>query len=417
MNKVPVDTVLEGSFSLLKEGNTFIFNRCKKFRTDIFITRLMLKRTVCVMGEEAAREFYADGRLTRQGALPPTTLRLLQDKGSVATLDGKDHQWRKQMFMSLMNRPAIEQLVDLMDDHWQASIPRWEKAADINFLREVELILCATVCQWAGIPGDQVDVQQRTKEISAMIDGAGSLTLRTWRGLILRAKTENWIRKLIDQVRAGTLTPSLGSALDIIARHKDQQGNLLSTQTAGVELINILRPTLAIGRYILFAALALHRFPECRAKLQSEDAEYVHCFVQEVRRYYPFFPFVAGLVKEEFTWRGYQFKKGIRVMLDLYGTTHDPRTWQEPNTFNPGRFRHQQGGAFALIPQGGGDFGVNHRCAGEWITIEIIKRAVLLLTHSMDYKIRPGDYSIDLSRMPAQPKDAFTLFDVKRRKF
>lgn len=43
----------------------------------------MFTKATCIMGEEADEVFYEPGRFTRKGALPQTTLRLLQDKGSV----------------------------------------------------------------------------------------------------------------------------------------------------------------------------------------------------------------------------------------------------------------------------------------------------------------------------------------------
>jgi hypothetical protein len=51
-------------------------------------------------------------------------------------------------------------------------------------------------------------------------------------------------------------------------------------------------------------------------------------FVQEVRRFYPFFPFVAAVVKKDFTWKGFEFKEGTLTFLDLYGTNHDPEVWE-----------------------------------------------------------------------------------------
>ncbi len=50
---------------------------------------------------EAARAFYADDRLARRKALPPTALTLLQDKGSVALLDGPAHRLRQAILLQL----------------------------------------------------------------------------------------------------------------------------------------------------------------------------------------------------------------------------------------------------------------------------------------------------------------------------
>src|SRR3546814_15017346 len=105
---------------------------------------------------------------------------------------------------------------------------------------------------------------------------------------------------------------------------------LLSLHVAAVEILNVIRPIVAVGVYITFVAHALHQFPECRRKVEAgDDTSYTEMFVQEVRRFYPFFPAVAALVRREFEWRGYHFPSGRRVILDLYGTNHDPRRSEE----------------------------------------------------------------------------------------
>ena len=123
---------------------------------------------------------------------------------------------------------------------------------------------------------------------------------------------------------------------------------------------------------------------------------------------------IGGRVLREFNWRGHHFAKGTRVLLDLYGTLHDPQTWEEPSAFRPERFRGRNVSAFDLIPQGGGDHLANHRCAGEWITITLMKRAVRLLTTAMRYDVPEQDLRIDLTRMPAIPESRFVVRNVER---
>jgi fatty-acid peroxygenase len=157
----------------------------------------------------------------------------------------------------------------------------------------------------------------------------------------------------------------------------------------------------------------LHQYPESPEKLKSGGEEYLELFVQEVRRFYPFFPFTGGRVLEAFDWRGHHFSKGTWMLLDLYGTNHDARIWNDPDKFQPERFRQWNKSAFNFIPQGGGDYYSNHRCPGEWITIEIMKRAVRLLTTAMHYEVPAQDLEINLSRMPAIPKSRFIIYRVR----
>ena len=130
--------------------------------------------------------------------------------------------------------------------------------------------------------------------------------------------------------------------------------------------------------------------------------------MQEVRRFYPFFPFVAAVAKDEFKWNNTNFNKGERVLLDLYATDHDEKIWHGPEDFDPDRFKNWDGSAYNLIPQGGGDHYVNHRCAGEWITISLIKSAVELLL-DINYTVPEQDLSINMARIPAIPKSRFII--------
>lgn len=190
----------------------------------------------------------------------------------------------------------------------------------------------------------------------------------------------------------------------VIAEHRDLNGELLSPHIAAVEVLNVIRPIVAAAVYITFVAHALHHHPECRSKLEAgDDGSYLELFVQEVRRFYPFFPAVAALVRRDLEWRGYQFPSGRRVILDLYGTNHDASTWDAPEAFRPERFSDWDGSAFNFIPRGGGDHDMNHRCPGEWITVGLMKQAAGVLSRHVKYDVPEQDLRIDVSRLPALP--------------
>src|SRR5690554_4575669 len=162
MSPIPRDKSFDSSFALLRDGNTFISRRCREYRSDVFETRLLLKKTYCIGGEQAAREFYREGRFTRNKAIPPSVLRLLQDKGSVATLDDEQHHQRKQMFMSLMKPASIEEICDLAERHWHEAAKNWQELQQVNFFDQLQEILFKAICEWSGIPLSDVDVTQRT---------------------------------------------------------------------------------------------------------------------------------------------------------------------------------------------------------------------------------------------------------------
>jgi fatty-acid peroxygenase len=169
----------------------------------------------------------------------------------------------------------------------------------------------------------------------------------------------------------------------------------------------------AVARFIVFAAKALHEHPDARRRIASGDRKYLDHFVQEVRRLSPFFPFIGGCVRRAFEWRGYAFPQGIWVILDLYGTNRDPRSWKDPAAFRPERFRDPPN-LFELVPQGAGHASVTHRCPGEEMTVHLMRTAVLLLLESVVYEVPEQDLSVDLSRIPALPSSGFVMSRPRR---
>ncbi len=413
MPQLPRDNRLDATLALLKDPYRFISRQCRAHGADLFETRLMLRETICMTGPEAARLFYDQSRFKRQGAMIGRIQKTLLGRGGVQGLDDAAHRHRKQMFMSLMTPERIEGLIATTAEEWQARARLWAQKDEIVLYDELHELLTRAACAWAGVPLPEAQVPQRTHEITALFDAAGSVGPKHWRARWARKRANRWIENVVMQIRSGQMRPPEGSAASTIAKHRDLDGELLSPHVAAVEVLNVIRPIVAVGVYITFVAHALHHHPDCRSKLEDgDDGSYPELFVQEVRRFYPFFPAVAALVRSDFDWMGYRFPSGRRVILDLYGTNHDARTWDSPEAFRPERFRAWDGSPFNFVPQGGGDHNANHRCAGEWITIQLMKQASDVLTKRIRYQVPEQDLRIDYSRLPALPQSRFIISRV-----
>ncbi|HEX2527986.1 MAG TPA: cytochrome P450 [Geminicoccus sp.] len=408
MSELPRDRAFDSSLAFLREGYTFISSRCDRLQTDMFQTRLMLRPVVCMRGREAAGMFYGGGRFTRVGAIPMSVVLLLQDLGSVQTLEGEAHLGRKLMFMSVMEPDALRRLVELYRAEWNGAVPRWQGRRVVLHDELIE-ILTRTVAAWAGVPMAEQDAHERAKEIGSMIEKTGTIGPPNWWARYRRNRTERWAAGIIREIRKGERAVPEGSAAAIIAAHRDSDGQPLSDDVAAIELLNVLRPTVAVGRFIVFAAHALHRHPQWRDRFAAGDESDLEGFVQEVRRLYPFFPAVGGKARAPFEWRGHQFDKGDWVIVDLYGTDHDPREWQDPEAFRPERFRTWNHDPNNLVPQGAGNYRDDHRCPGEWITIALMKEAVKLLSQGTQYDVPAQDLTVRLNRIPALPESGFII--------
>ena len=96
---IPRDPAFDSSLALFVEGNTFIQQHCRRLQSDIFETRLLLQRTICMLGEDAARLFYDSDKFQRHGAMPRRVQKTLLGVGGVQALDGAQHAQRKHMFV------------------------------------------------------------------------------------------------------------------------------------------------------------------------------------------------------------------------------------------------------------------------------------------------------------------------------
>lgn len=400
---IPRFRTLDASVAFLREGYAFATRRFEEQRSDAFRTRILGRPVVVARGREAAATFSEGHAFTRQGAIPPSALHLLQDEGSVHTLSDAEHAQRKSLFLRLERPEELERVRSLVAEEWRRALPGWRRAGRIVLFDELTPLLTRVALRWADIP--EADWRPGVAaELGAMIRNAGRVGPPNWAARRRRHATERWARGMIMRARD---RDDDGTLLADLARHRDRSGRVLDAELAGVELLNILRPTVAVGRFIVFAALALERNPDFRAADDAETAD----FVNEVRRVSPFFPVVGGIARERVAISGESIERGEWVLLDLYGTNHDPKEWEDPHRFQPGRFRHYVD-RNALVPQGGGTSAGGHRCPGELATIAIMSEAVQQLRHGMEYAVPEQDLRIHLGRMPALPESGL-LLDVR----
>ena len=413
MAKIPHDRALDSTLAFLREGYNFLPNRHQRYQSDLVRLRLMGEPAVALSGAEGAALFYDEARFTRTGAIPRRIQTTLMGQHGIQTLDANAHRHRKALFMSVMTPGSLHRFTTQVAETWRAYLRRWEQRQEVVLWPEAEEILCRAACAWAGLPFEEADIQPLARDLSAMIDAFGGVGPRHGRGKLARHRAEKWVGNLIDGMRTGQQFAREDSPLWAVAWFRDLNDRPLPTKTAAVELLNLVRPIIAIARFVTFEAVMLHQQPQWQARLQANDTQATDWFVQQVRRLFPFTPLLGARVRQAFEWRGCHFKKGQLVLLDVLGIDRDERQWPHPDEFRPERFRDWDGSPFNFIPQGGGDYAHNHRCAGEWLTIETLKTTAVLLATTMTYDVPEQDFSVDLGRMPTLPASGFVMRRVR----
>lgn len=407
----------DSTLALLRDPYRFVSRRAVELGEDVFETRLLLRRTTCMTGAEAAGVFYDPARFQRAGAAPAPLQKTLFGKGGVQGLDGEHHRQRKAIFLQINHPDRVEALAEVVSRAWGEAVADWTAAGEIDLYAQVQVLLTRAVCEWAGVPLSEAEAETRARQLTALFDEAGAIGLGHLRSRTARKAAERWAADLIEQIRSGQLEVSDSSAASVIANHQEPDGQPMTPRVAAVELLNVLRPTVATSVYITFVAHALDTHPVWRERLARGDRNEDMAFVEEVRRHYPFFPAVAAIVREDFQWRDHRFPRGRRVLLDLYGTNRDGRYWEDPERFDPDRFLGEEPDRFAFVPQGGGDPAVHHRCPGEPISTRLMGVALDHLTRHMTYKpVVPAALSaVDYGRLPALPDRGFRIRNISSR--
>ncbi|WP_447554234.1 cytochrome P450 [Vreelandella sp. EE22] len=254
-------------------------------------------------------------------------------EGGIQGLDGKIHRERKALFLSVMTQARIDMLVQLVQRRWHTRLNHL-KAQPLRLLTELHYVLCQAACDWCGIPLQNMEVPRLTQKRVLMIEGRGAVGPKHWSSRRARHQTEDTLIELIGRYRDGAQKMGSTTPFALFADFRDAEGQRLANRVVAVELLNIIRLLVAVARYMVFAVMAAHENPECHEKLKRSDSNlYRRHFIQEDRRYYPFFPLLTALIKKDVTWQGHHFKRGWRVVLDIYGTNHDPGRWETPERF------------------------------------------------------------------------------------
>jgi fatty-acid peroxygenase len=308
--------------------------------------------------------------------------------------------------------------VERVDTAWDDAARRWAGERRIVLMDAAAEVLTRGVCDWAAVPVTDEEVPALARDLTALVDGFATGAPRHWRARRVRQRREAWLAGIIEEVRSGERTPPPGSVLDVVSTHRDSEGELLEPRVAAVEVLNVIRPTVAVSWFVGFAAHALHRWPEHRDRLCTGDRAFATAFAHEVRRYYPFAPFIGGRSPREVEWDGETVPAGSMVLLDLWGQDHDPALFPEPFAFRPERFLDATGdgvreiGAWELVPQGAGDPRTGHRCPGEDITVALLSSLVVRLAR-LEYTLPEQDLTISLRRIPARPASGVVLTGVR----
>ena len=416
MEKVPeIKIKLTDVTDHLDEGYLLLSELRKEANAPVVKARLLNKEVIAIYGKEAAKKFYDPQNFKREGAMPKIVLKTLFGENGVQTLDGQAHEHRKTIFMDLMTPKRMEEYHRILDKNLTQKLD--QQQGEFELFDLAKDVLFRSICEWAGIDLSQFskkEVDQLAEYQISMISSAVTNPATHIKGIDNRKKSEKWAQSLIENARTNPVAGKDDVALYAFAKATDDHGELLPIDVAAVELLNVIRPTVALTVWIALMGHALFSRPDIYQRLHTEFDQLQDSFIQEMRRYYPFFPMLPAFAKQDVEVDGYLIPKDSWVVLDLYGTNHDDRMIETPEVFRISRYLGKEkhisyDEEYEMIAQGGGKFEAMHRCAGEWITLHTLRVFSDQLVNKYQFSIPEQDWSIPMNQFPTYPKSKALL--------
>lgn len=363
----------------------------------------------------------------------------------VFTADGADWKWQRHVVAPLFRQsellryvPAMAAAAAAFADDWAEQAPGAERAIDRDMAALTFKIIADTI-----LPGGDAFVARAIErarsdylrpiswEIAAAMVG-----LPTWvphPGTFSMRRAERDLRgAVLALVSARRRTPLVQA--DLFQRLIDARHPETAERMSDALIVDNLLTFLAAGHATTAMALTwtlylLARAPLWAARLEAEvdavtgaepiGAEHIDHLpltqqvLKESLRLYPPAPVVLRAVTSDRTLGGLALRAGTSVIVPIYAIHRHKRLWQDPDRFDPDRFRPEveaRLSRYQFMPFGAGP----RICVG--MSFAMIEATVVLATLLRRFRLAPvpGCDPEPISRLTLRPSGGMRLF-VRRR--
>ncbi|MBX6332609.1 MAG: cytochrome P450 [Gemmatimonadaceae bacterium] len=308
------------------------------------------------------------------------------------TSEGASHLRQRRLMQPAFHRERIAAYGEVMAEYAQRTAARWTDGATFD-VHEAMMELTRDV---AGKTLFDLDVGNDPGGVSEAV----SLSLQMYRWAVLpfgslleyipipftrrvqraRARLDAWLAETIKQRREEGV--DRGDLLSMLIRARDESdGQGMTDQQLRDEVVTLFvagHETTAVALSWTWYLLSQH--PEVEAALHAEldgvlggspprvsdvpRLQYTRMVLTEAMRLYPPAWILERRALGDFEAQGYRIPAGSLVFASQYLVHRDPRWWEEPERFDPDRWRPERAGnrpKFAFFPFGAG----TRVCIGE----------------------------------------------------
>ncbi len=349
---------------------------------------------------------------------------------------------QRRLIQPGFHRERLAKLVDLMNqeiaDFVSALQSRIEVEPKVNMYAEMHRLAFRIVAK--TIFSTSLS-EERLVELSDLITTIQSFVIRLirqpylrpwfrWSGQVkahkrLARRTRGVLMELIShRLRSGMQKDDLLQML-IEARYEDTGEMMNLEQLLDECLILFVAGHETSANALTWTSYLLSQHPVYVQRLREElvvqpspitfeglpELQLTRQVIEEAMRLYPPAWVIDRVAKEGDQCQGVLIPKNSLVILYIYGAHHNPKIWEDPETFRPERFgneRDEQVPAFAYVPFGGGP----RLCIGNNFAMMEMQLILCHLVRYFDFQLSK-DQNIELMPMITLRPKSGIWFDVQ----
>jgi cytochrome P450 len=382
----------------------------------VFKANAMFQNTIVMLGPQANEAVLKDPGKCFSNALAwnPTLDKIFPN--GLMLKDFEEHKYHRKILQAAFKRPAIERYVTAMSPGIASGLEDWPQDQSFSFYPQVKsLLLNIAAGVFLGL-----NVEEEAEPLNRSFVHAVDATLavvklnipgnRWWRGQRGRAYLEAFVRRHLEQKRAGD-DPDIFAQL---CRSRDDNGQYLSDQAVVDHTIFLLfaaHDTTTSTLSSIVYALAKNpqwqdalreEFRGMSGKVTLEDMakwDSASLVFREALRMYPPLPVLPRRSVRETEVMGFRIPRNAGVGLSPLFTHYMPEFWSDPHRFDPERFApgraEDKQHFFQFIPFGGG----SHKCLGLHFAEIQSKLFLYHFLSNFEVSVEPG-YEMAYSVIP-----------------
>ncbi len=301
------------------------------------------------------------------------------------TSDGELHKRQRRLVQPAFHHKRIAAYADTMVEYTSDMVDGWQNGKQVGILNEMMHLTMRIVAKTLF----DTDVTQEADHIGAAISvGIEATVDRISRPFQLMEKLPTATNrkrrdalKVIDETIRGFIDErrnsedDKGDLLSMLLMAVDEQdgGQMTNKQVKDEAMTLFIAGHETTANALAWTFYLLGQHPEIEHRLAQEimstldgrkptladlaKLPYLEMVVKESMRLYPPAWTTSREAQVDFEVGGYTIPKGSTIMTSMYVLHHDPRFWDDPETFKPERFstaNEESISKYAYFPFGGG---------------------------------------------------------------